>query len=221
MIVISVCGASINKSTNNKVCRGNSPTYYSLQILFEGKKIVMYDFENFRQHSRSLSLDQFIKKFPKPILIIEKRPKIQYEKNVNLMRTQTIPTANSFVRFQGFHPGSPPKYKALVYCFDNKKTITIGRTNNNDITLRDDSVSKAHAYFKNKSTFTGFFLQRNKELWSIVDMGSENGTFIDGDFLEENESQTVEDKSSIVIGAYYFATFFHPKTCYEYLQSLE
>ncbi|BBM83628.1 FHA domain-containing protein [Candidatus Uabimicrobium amorphum] len=180
----------------------------------------MYDFENFRQHVRSLSLSQFVKKFPKPILIIEKRPKIQHEKNVNLMRTQTISTAGSLLRFQGFRLGSPPQYKALVYCFDNKKTITIGRTNNNDITLRDDSVSKAHAYFKNKSTFTGFFLQRNKELWNLVDMGSENGTFINGDFLEENESQTVDDGASIVIGAYYYATFFLPKTCYEYLQSL-
>ncbi|WP_372368625.1 FHA domain-containing protein [Candidatus Uabimicrobium sp. HlEnr_7] len=180
----------------------------------------MYDFKNFHQHCLSLSQEQFCKKFPKPILVIGKRPKPQYEKKVDLMRTQAITTYNSPLVFRGFRLGYPPKYKCLVYCFDQRKTVTIGRTNNNDITLRDDSVSKAHAYFKSRSTFTGFFLQKNKETWNVVDMGSENGTFVNGEFLEENDSHIVEDKTNIVFGAYYFATFFMPKSCYEYIRSL-
>jgi pSer/pThr/pTyr-binding forkhead associated (FHA) protein len=46
----------------------------------------------------------------------------------------------------------------------------IGRADYNDIVLPDDSVSTVHAK-----------LQRREGIWMIVDAGSTNGTFADGE----------------------------------------
>jgi pSer/pThr/pTyr-binding forkhead associated (FHA) protein len=46
----------------------------------------------------------------------------------------------------------------------------IGRADYNDIVLPDDSVSTVHAK-----------LQRREGIWVIVDLGSTNGTFADGE----------------------------------------
>jgi len=48
----------------------------------------------------------------------------------------------------------------------------IGRADYNDIILPDDSVSTVHAK-----------LQRREGIWVIVDLGSTNGTFADGDLV--------------------------------------
>jgi predicted component of type VI protein secretion system len=48
--------------------------------------------------------------------------------------------------------------------------VNIGRADYNDIVLADDSVSTAHAK-----------LQRREGVWTLVDLGSTNGTFVDGE----------------------------------------
>lgn len=50
--------------------------------------------------------------------------------------------------------------------------VNIGRADYNDIVLADDSVSTAHAK-----------LQRREGVWILVDLGSTNGTFVDGEKL--------------------------------------
>jgi pSer/pThr/pTyr-binding forkhead associated (FHA) protein len=46
----------------------------------------------------------------------------------------------------------------------------IGRADYNDVVLPDDSVSTVHAK-----------LQRREGIWVLVDLGSTNGTFVDGE----------------------------------------
>jgi pSer/pThr/pTyr-binding forkhead associated (FHA) protein len=48
--------------------------------------------------------------------------------------------------------------------------VNIGRADYNDIVLADESVSTAHAK-----------LQRREGVWTLVDLGSTNGTFVDGE----------------------------------------
>jgi hypothetical protein len=48
--------------------------------------------------------------------------------------------------------------------------VNIGRADYNDIVLADESVSTAHAK-----------LQRREGVWMLVDLGSTNGTFVDGE----------------------------------------
>lgn len=51
--------------------------------------------------------------------------------------------------------------------------VNIGRAEYNDIVLADDSVSTAHAK-----------LQRREGVWTLVDLGSTNGTFVDGEQVQ-------------------------------------
>ena len=51
--------------------------------------------------------------------------------------------------------------------------MNIGRADYNDLVLPDESVSTSHAK-----------LQRREGVWVLVDLGSTNGTFIDGDQIK-------------------------------------
>jgi pSer/pThr/pTyr-binding forkhead associated (FHA) protein len=51
--------------------------------------------------------------------------------------------------------------------------VNIGRADYNDIVLADESVSTAHAK-----------LQRREGVWTLVDLGSTNGTFVDGEQVQ-------------------------------------
>jgi hypothetical protein len=48
--------------------------------------------------------------------------------------------------------------------------VNIGRADYNDVVIADDSVSTAHAK-----------LQRREGVWVLTDLGSTNGTFVDGE----------------------------------------
>lgn len=51
--------------------------------------------------------------------------------------------------------------------------VNIGRAEYNDIVLADESVSTAHAK-----------LQRREGVWTLIDLGSTNGTFVDGEQVQ-------------------------------------
>jgi pSer/pThr/pTyr-binding forkhead associated (FHA) protein len=55
----------------------------------------------------------------------------------------------------------------------------IGRADYNDLVLPDDSVSTVHAK-----------LQRREGIWVIVDVGSTNGTFADGERVTDDAPLT-------------------------------
>lgn len=61
--------------------------------------------------------------------------------------------------------------------------ITVGRTDNNDIVLPDQSVSRFHAYFQHDT---------KTDLWKLTDAESKNGTFLAGVRLSPQESVKVE-----------------------------
>jgi predicted component of type VI protein secretion system len=63
----------------------------------------------------------------------------------------------------------------------------IGRADYNDIVLGDESVSQAHAK-----------LQRRDEVWVLSDLGSTNGTTVDGVRLEDE--MPLSPGSTIIIG---------------------
>jgi FHA domain-containing protein len=72
--------------------------------------------------------------------------------------------------------------------------ITIGRAKNNDIIIRASKISKLHAAF----------IPASKNTYKLVDMGSSNGTFINGVQLKAKESQVLNSKDEIVMWRYVF-----------------
>ena len=69
--------------------------------------------------------------------------------------------------------------------------ITVGRTDNNDIVIPDQSVSRFHAYFQKDA---------KSELWKLTDAESKNGTFINGSRLAPQEGVVVENGARLKFG---------------------
>ncbi|MBW1808315.1 MAG: FHA domain-containing protein [Deltaproteobacteria bacterium] len=72
--------------------------------------------------------------------------------------------------------------------------ITVGRAKNNDIIIRASKISKLHAAF----------IPAGKNKYKLLDMGSSNGTFINGVQLKAKESKVLKSKDEIVLWRYVF-----------------
>ncbi len=77
-----------------------------------------------------------------------------------------------------------------------QEMITVGRTANHDIVLRDPSVSKFHAHFKLRPS--GIYL---------VDSGSTRGTFVDGQRLWPRDTTLVVVGSMVGFGSLRFRLY--------------
>ena len=68
--------------------------------------------------------------------------------------------------------------------------ISVGRARNSDLVLRDPSVSKLHAHFKT----------RENGKFDLVDLESQNGTFVNGNQLTPNKAEPVWPGDNISFG---------------------
>ena len=91
--------------------------------------------------------------------------------------------------------------KKQVFDIDQEK-MTIGRKNNAgfkykpdiEIQTTDNYMSKIHAQFSRKKD----------KSFTIADLGSANGTWLNGDKLNSNDEEYVEDGDKIKVGRSYF-----------------
>lgn len=67
--------------------------------------------------------------------------------------------------------------------------ITVGRTPNNDIVLRDVTVSRFHAYFRQRG-----------DKWIVADAGSKNGSELEGVPLEARKERELASGVAVRIG---------------------
>ena len=88
--------------------------------------------------------------------------------------------------------------------------ITIGRTENNDLVVPDEQVSKFHAFFR----LVG-------ERVEISDAGSRNGTFVGGRRIESRgASVPLPARVQLAFGAVEFQ-LFDARGCWEWLRQLD
>jgi hypothetical protein len=88
--------------------------------------------------------------------------------------------------------------------------ITLGRTDNNDLVVADEQVSKFHAFFR----LVG-------ERPELSDAGSRNGTFVGGRRLEaRGASVAVPSGARLALGAIEFQ-LFDARGCWEWLRQLD
>jgi len=134
--------------------------------------------------------DAFRHKYPYPFLVLRYSPPDDAEE-VDL---QTVET-----QLSDFDPEEKrkPIIKVVPLVKSNrnafKSKITLGRAKNNDVILRAAKVSKVHAAF-----LVG------KDNWQVKDMGSVNGTVINGERLEKSGSIELKSGDMISIWRYVF-----------------
>ena len=88
--------------------------------------------------------------------------------------------------------------------------ITVGRTDNNDLVVPDEQVSKFHAFFR----LVGDRVE-------VSDAGSRNGTFVAGRRLEaRGASVPVGARAKVAFGAIEFQ-LFDARGCWEWLRQLD
>jgi len=88
--------------------------------------------------------------------------------------------------------------------------VTVGRTDNNDIIVDDNSISRFHAYF----------LQDAKTYeWKLVDAESKNGTWVGPLKLKAKQSEPLLDLTRVRFGEIEMV-FLLPDSFFTYLQRL-
>jgi hypothetical protein len=83
-------------------------------------------------------------------------------------------------------PDKPARHTRL-----DKQLLTIGRSRRNDIVLNDDEISPHHAR-----------LRQTAEGWQVEDLGSANGTTLNGEVLLPNSPQSWSPNQPLKIAAY-------------------
>jgi hypothetical protein len=89
--------------------------------------------------------------------------------------------------------------------------ITVGRTENNDVHIPDNSVSRFHAYFQQDA--------KGGPGWRLVDAESKNGTFVDDERLAGNGSRNLTDGVCVRFGNVSLR-FLLPEAFVEYLRKM-
>jgi pSer/pThr/pTyr-binding forkhead associated (FHA) protein len=88
--------------------------------------------------------------------------------------------------------------------------ITVGRTENNDLVIPDEQVSKFHAFFR----LVGDRVE-------LTDAGSRNGTFVGSRRLEaRGSSAPLNARDRFAFGAVEFQ-LFDARGCWEWLRQLD
>jgi hypothetical protein len=90
--------------------------------------------------------------------------------------------------------------------------VTIGRAAQNDIILYNKMVSKDHAYLE---------ITQKGEKCSLVDVGSKNGTLLNGDGLTPNKTYPLSDGDEISFGPETKVVYFSSSTFHEFLTQLK
>lgn len=134
--------------------------------------------------------DSFRRKYPYSFLVLRYSPPDDTEE-VDL---QTVETKLS--DFDHEEKRKPivkvvPLEKSNRNAFKTK--ITVGRAKNNDVIIRASKVSKVHAAF-----IVG------KDDWQLMDMGSVNGTVVNGERLEKSQSVKLSSGDMISLWRYVF-----------------
>ncbi len=91
-------------------------------------------------------------------------------------------------------------------------TLTIGRSNENDIPIPNPSISRRHARIDRDASW---------ETFSLADVGSSYGTTLNGAPLPPKQAHRLQNGTTVVFGQVAFCTFFSPGDFFNFLHILD
>ena len=111
----------------------------------------------------------FKKKYPGPFLLVVYTPSTNPGLSEHTVWTRHGQRA-------AMNQPAPSKAIPLLEAQKPRKKVTVGRADQNDIVIHGSGVSKTHAAF----------LPGEDGSFRLMDMGSANGTAVNGSFIDEN-----------------------------------
>lgn len=160
------------------------------------------NFETLAQKAQSMDEAEFVEAYPRPGLRVVYRGDAEgdapaSERSGVQLLTVAVKSAGILryltrVAFVAKRPGAPFAH-----------LISVGRSNNNDITLAVESVSKVHGY-----------IVVEEDRYRFTDHGSTNGSKLNGHPLETNKKYTLEDGDVLHLGLEVALEFLRPESLY-------
>jgi len=86
--------------------------------------------------------------------------------------------------------------------------INVGRTHNNDVVISSGEVSKFHAYFTKDPVQGGY---------SLTDVGSTNGTWVNGVKLEPRQAMLLNEGAILNFAGQRELLFYTPQGVYDFM----
>jgi pSer/pThr/pTyr-binding forkhead associated (FHA) protein len=161
----------------------------------------------------SLTKEEFIEKYPAPVLVA-----VGYIKANETKRLHGPGKTIFYLLKNSDYSLSQKELHPLAgHVYEIKKSsrtphpdrILIGRGIDNDIIIRDKAVSQFHGYFV-----------KQEDRLMIVDTNSTNGTFVNHRRIKGFQACQIKDEDIIILGRYGFQLFF-AATFYQGIKILE
>lgn len=156
-------------------------------------------------------LDQaaFVARYPYPFLVREMtRPSGEWEAVPELAGDEERPTARITMATapagDGFARDEVYVYRVCPADADRAEGgVVIGRGRGCDVVVEDESISTRHAEFT-----LHYDEDEDEKTFLVADLGSSNGTFLDGKRLEPNSPRPIDDSMSLRLGPAVKLQFF-------------
>jgi hypothetical protein len=184
----------------------------------------MRDLTEFVAENHGQSLEEFLQAHPHPFLVLEAGsatavPDTGFQTMGGEGDGQPAARGTESVKkadLQAAAAGDPTVRDRIVSVAKRSGTpfpgmITVGRSSNNDVVLKFQTVSKFHAYFTT---------EENGKRHTLTDAGSTNGCLLNKRPLGEGEKVELTDGDTVNFGGDLPFTFFLPESLHRYLPVL-
>lgn len=161
---------------------------------------------DYAEELKAIGTERFLRKYPHPVLIVAGiSGKLKDE---STRGGTTIVAESSDMMLLGSLVGRVFPLVKGQYAAPGPGPVSVGRTSDNDVAIPEYSISKRHC----------FLAVVGNEV-RVTDVGSTNGTQVNGVALEPKKPRALAGGETLTLGR--FALLFHlPRGFREYLQSL-
>jgi hypothetical protein len=159
----------------------------------------------------SLPLTEFTKQYPNGFFVEQSRHLFD-KKIIVKFDTDVIDDRNSVAALERGIGGKETLDLRVIEISTKSSLsgrISIGRSPNNDIVLHSRLVSKSHA---------SLHVAPTQKYCYLIDMGSTNGTFVNGDQLTSHQEYQLADGDEISFGPRTKVVYFSPEGFYRFLE---
>lgn len=160
------------------------------------------DIEPYRQEAKKQEREAFEKIVPYPFLLYV-RSQLWDKSIVFSQQMDGDPGATCMAKYEYYEGGHTFLHPVRKRQTDPRNPgIILGRSTQQDIIVPVSSVSNMHLTF--------FPPLPNERLWTIVDNGSSNGTWINDDKLYPHVRRSIQDGEYLRLGGNLIAWFLYP-----------